>query len=90
MAVKVLWHFYDWTGKRRKFALGTNEKAARQGLTIRLADNLKKVNFDKERDDRNARQLTFNRWTVSCLETDHERTKRTDDEALEVSSWKRD
>ena len=82
--------FTDWTTKRRKFALGTNEKAARQGLTIRLADNLKKVNFDKERDDRNARQLTFNRWAVSCLETDHERTKRTDDEALEVSSWERD
>ena len=82
--------FTDWTGKRRKFALGANEKAARQGLTIRLADNLKKVNFDKERDDRNARQLTFNRWAVSCLEPDHERTKRTDDEALEVSSWERD
>ena len=82
--------FTDWTGKRRKFALGTNEKAARQGLTIRLADNLKKVNFDKERDDRNARQLTFNRWAVSCLEADRARTKRTDDEALEVSSWERD
>ena len=82
--------FTDWTGKRRKFALGTNEKAARQGLTIRLADNLKKVNFDKERDDRNARQLTFNRWVVSCLEADHECTQRTDDEALEVSSWERD
>lgn len=82
--------FTDWTGKRRKFSLGTNEKAARQGLTIRLADNLKKVDFDKERDDRNARQLTFSKWADRCLEADRERTKRTDSEALAVSSWERD
>jgi integrase len=82
--------FTDWKGKRRKFSLGTDEKAARQGLTIRLADNLKKVDFDKERDDRNARQLTFSKWADRCLEADRERTKRTDSEALAVSSWERD
>jgi integrase len=82
--------FTDWKGKRRKFSLGTDEKNARQGLTIRLADNLKKVDFDKERDDRNARQLTFAKWADRCLEADRERTKRTDSEALEVSSWERD
>jgi hypothetical protein len=82
--------FTDWTGKRRKFSLGADEKPARQGLTIRLADNLKKVDFDKERDDRSARLLTFNRWAVSCLEADRERTKRTDSEALAISSWERD
>jgi hypothetical protein len=70
----VDWHtkyyaiFTDWKGKRRKFSLGTDEKAARQGLTIRLADNLKRVDFDKERDDRNARQSTFSRWADRCLE----------------------
>jgi len=82
--------FTDWKGKRRKFPLGTDEKAARQGLTIRLADNLKKVDFDKERDDRNARQLILGKWIDSCLGADHERTKRDDSEALAVSSWERD
>ena len=57
--------FTDWKGKRRKFSLGTDEKAARQGLTIRL-------------------------WADRCLEADRERTKRTDSEALAVSSWERD
>jgi hypothetical protein len=75
---------------RTKFYGIFTEKPARQGLTIRLADNLKKVDFDKERDDRSARLLTFNRWAVSCLEADRKRTKRTDSEALAISSWERD
>jgi hypothetical protein len=37
--------FTDWTGKRRKFALGANEKAARQGLTIRLAGQSEEGKF---------------------------------------------
>jgi len=82
--------FTDWKGKRRKFPLGSDEKAARQGLTIRLADNLKKVDFDRERDDRNARQLILSKWANSCLEADRERTKRDDSEELAVSSWERD
>ena len=81
--------FTDWKGKRRKFSLGTDEKNARQGLTIRLADNLKKVDFDKERDDRNARQLTFQRGLFLVSKpigsAPNERY-----EALEVSSWERD
>ena len=48
------------------------------------------MDFDKERDDRNARQFTFTRWADYCLEADLERTKQTDSEAFEVSSWERD
>jgi hypothetical protein len=34
--------FTDWKGNRRKFPPDTDEKTARQWLTIRLAANLKK------------------------------------------------
>ena len=65
-------------------------KRARGRVDYSTRGQSKEMDFDKERDERSARQLTFTRWADSCLEVDRERTKRTDSDALEVSSWQRD
>jgi integrase len=41
--------FTDWKGKRRKISLGSDLSAARDGLKLRLADNVKRVDFDDEK-----------------------------------------
>jgi integrase len=71
--------FTDWKGKRRKFSLGTDEKAARQGLTIRLADNLKKVDFDKEKEERRAHEIaiTVAGWSEVYFELEEVKKKRS-------------
>lgn len=56
--------FTDWKGVRRRFPLGSDEKSAKQGLRILEADNVKRVDFDKEREDRQVQQarLTLSQW----------------------------
>jgi hypothetical protein len=56
--------FVGWTGKRRKFALGTNEKAARDALSVLWGDNLKRVDFDvqKELAREKGRRTTLAQW----------------------------
>lgn len=41
--------FKCWDGKRRWFPVGDNLKAAREGLTLRLADNMKRHDFDADK-----------------------------------------
>ena len=41
--------FKCWDGKRRWFPVGDNLKAAREGLTLRLADNMKRHDFDAQK-----------------------------------------
>ena len=51
------WHtaylgiFTDWKKIRRKFPLGGDLTAARDGLKLLLADNVKKVDFDAEKEN---------------------------------------
>src|SRR5215813_11641816 len=56
--------FTDWKGVRRRFPLGSDEKAAKQGLRIREADNVKRVDFDKEKEERRLQEdrLTLSQW----------------------------
>jgi integrase len=56
--------FVDWTGKRRKFALGTNEKAAREALSVLWGDNLKRVDFDAQKEiaREKGRRTTLAQW----------------------------
>jgi len=58
--------FTDWKGIRRRFPLGSDEKSAKQGLRILEADNVKRVDFDKEREQRRAeeKRLTFSQWAT--------------------------
>jgi hypothetical protein len=71
--------FVDWTGKRRKFALGTNEKAAREALSILRADNLRRVDFDGQK--KNAREkasrITLAEWAVLYFTETVNPTKRS-------------
>ncbi len=41
----------DWKGKRRRFPLGSDLKTAREQLKILEADNVKRKDFDKEKED---------------------------------------
>jgi integrase len=56
--------FTDWQGNRQKVSLGTDLRAAKAGLTVRLADNVKKVDFNaqKERAREEARRITLTQW----------------------------
>ncbi|MCH8054998.1 MAG: tyrosine-type recombinase/integrase [Deltaproteobacteria bacterium] len=42
----------DWKGKRRSFPLGSELRTAREQLKILEADNVKRKDFDKEKEDR--------------------------------------
>ena len=53
--------FTDWQGKRRTLPLGSDLKAARDALALRLADNVKHVDFDEERRQQESR-LTLSQW----------------------------
>lgn len=57
--------FTDWKGKRRKIALGSDLAAARDGLSIWLADNVKRVDFDDEKkkiEEQRQRGITFRQF----------------------------
>ena len=44
--------FTDWKSKRRTFPVGSDLKTARERLKILEADNVKKVDFDREKENR--------------------------------------
>jgi integrase len=56
--------FTDWQGNRQKVSLGTDLKIAKAGLTVRLADNVKKVDFNaqKQHAREEARRITLTQW----------------------------
>ena len=56
--------FTDWTGKRRKFALGTEFKAAKDALAIYQARNVKRESFENDR----AKVMTLAEWLVLYLD----------------------
>ena len=56
--------FTDWTGKRRKFALGTEIKAAKDALALYQARNVKREAFDSDK----AKVLTLAEWLVVYLD----------------------
>ncbi len=62
--------FTDWKSKRRKFPLGSDEKAAREGLAVRWADNLKAKDFDAERQERvkTKKAMNLSRWLDNYLD----------------------
>ena len=58
-------------GKRRWFPVGDNLKAARDGLTLRLAENLRKHDFDAEKQARQTakiKTMTLSQWLDQYLE----------------------
>lgn len=56
--------FTDWKGRRRKIPLGSEIKAARDALSILLARNIKREDFDAEKQQARdqPRQLTLEQW----------------------------
>jgi integrase len=56
--------FTDWKGTRRRFPLGSDERSAKQALLLYEADNVKRVDFDQEKRQREEEQnrLTLSQW----------------------------
>ena len=63
--------FKCWDGKRRWFPVGDNLKAAREGLTLRLADNMKRHDFDAQKQAQQKakiKPMTVGQWLDKYLE----------------------
>ena len=56
--------FTDWTGKPRKFPLGTEMRAAKDALAIYLARNVKREEFDSDK----AKAMTLGEWLIVYLD----------------------
>jgi len=69
--------FTDWKGKRRKMVLGSDLKAAKDGLSIRLADNVKQVDFDGEKQRARRQGMTIAIWSKCYLELEQVKKKRS-------------
>jgi hypothetical protein len=69
--------FTDWQGIRRKFPLGGDLKAAKDGLALRLADNVKSVDFDAEKQQARQKGMTIARWSRCYLELEGVKKKRS-------------
>jgi len=69
--------FTDWKGIRRKVALGSDLTAAKDGLKIRLADNVKQVDFDGEKQKARQLGMTVARWSKCYLELEQVKKKRS-------------
>jgi len=73
--------FQDWKGVNRKFAVGTDLRAARRKLRTLLGDNARGRDFDKGRVER----LTFHRWADRYLKlAGGKRTLNRDQQLLKV------
>jgi len=57
----------DWTGKRRKFPLGSDLKTAREQLKILEARNVKHEDLDKEKQHEKAIKLEVEQLTVAAI-----------------------
>src|SRR5262245_33803619 len=60
--------FTDWKGIRRKVTLGSDLKAAKDGLKLRLADNVKKIDFDGEKQKVREQGMTIAKWSECYVE----------------------
>ncbi len=61
----------DWKGKRRRFPLGSELRAAREQLKILEADNVKRKDFDIEREEKQkaaTAAMTLAEWLDRYLE----------------------
>jgi hypothetical protein len=68
--------FTDWKGIRRKVTLGNDLRAAKDGLAIQLADNIKRVDFDAERQKARQQGMTIAKWSESYLQLEQVRKQR--------------
>jgi len=58
-------NFTDWKGKRRVFPLGSNLRAAKEQLKVLEADNVKRKDFDLEKEERQKAEtkgMTVTEW----------------------------
>ena len=63
--------FTDWKGKRRTFPVGSDLKTARGQLKVLEADNIRKVDFDQEKEERRKAAtagMTVAEWLEQYLE----------------------
>jgi len=58
--------FTDWKGIRHRFSLGENLGRARNKLGELRRKNDAEFDFDKDKADREAREMTFSKWVAQC------------------------
>ena len=69
--------FTDWKGKRRKVPLGGKLPAAKDGLSIWLADNVKRVDFDEQKQQERQQGMTIAKWSQCYVELEQVKKKRS-------------
>ena len=76
--------FQDWKGIMRTVPAGKNLKAARKKKNLSLADNLREVDFDKDK----VKGVTFAQWGKSYLEryASTKRSRREDERHVRTLS----
>jgi len=68
--------FTDWKGIRRKVTLGNELQAAKDGLAIRLANNVNRVDFDAQRQKASEQGMTIARWSQSYVQLEEVKKQR--------------
>ena len=68
--------FTDWKGIRRKVTLGSDLQAAKDGLAIRLADNVNRVDFDAQRQKASEQGMTIAAWSKSYVQLEEVKKQR--------------
>jgi hypothetical protein len=68
--------FTDWKGIRRKMTLGNDLPAAKDGLAIRLADNVNRVDFDAQRQKASEQGMTIAAWSKSYVQLEEVKKQR--------------
>jgi len=67
----------DWKGKRRRFPLGSDLKTAREELKVYEARNVRKEDFDKDKQSTKPDGITLSEWAATCFKEKVDPNKRS-------------
>jgi len=67
----------DWKGKRRRFPLGSDRKTAREELMVYEARNVRKEDFDKDKQSTRPDGITLSEWAAIYFKEKTDPEKRT-------------
>jgi integrase len=65
--------FVDWKGIRRHFPLGEHLDRARNKLGEYRRKNDAEFDFDKDKTEREAREMTFSKWLAACAKSESDK-----------------
>jgi integrase len=65
--------FVDWKGIRRRFPLGEHLDRVRNKLGEYRRKNDAEFDFDKDKTEREAREMTFSKWIANCAKSESDK-----------------